>query len=719
MKKINFLFGIHCHQPVGNFPEVFREAYYDSYLPFIEAMEKHPSIHFTAHYSGILFEWFMENHPEFMEKLKVLVKRGQLEMMTGGFYEPILPIIPDEDKLGQIEMQTDFIRKNFLASPRGLWLTERVWEPHLPKHLNQAKVEYITVDDYHFISAGAEEKDLFGYYVTEEEGAKLNVFPISKQLRYLVPFKMPQETVEYLKSIATEQGERAAVLADDGEKFGVWPGTRKWVFEDKWLENFLKALDENRETIRTMTFSEYLDEHPPIGRTYLPTASYAEMMEWALPAKAGIKYEKMVNEIKSFGKFEEYKQFIRGGFFRNFFAKYPESNNMHKKMLYVSEKIATLGKGKKLGLSSEKRDERIDAAKRLLWKGQCNCAYWHGVFGGLYLNYLRHAVYENLIAAEIEADRVAYGKEKFLEIRNVDFDRDGSDEILISNDLLNCYISPSQGGCIFELDYRPMRFNLLNGLSRREEPYHGKVRAAKDEGKHQEGVPSIHDLVKVKEPGLENYLMYDWHRRLSLQDHFMPLNTTLEDFAAVRYRELGDFVLEPFSVLVKKTGSEIELTLKRKGSVYLDKKAFPVEVTKVVSILKGQSLLNVRYEINNLSKEVLDVVFGVEFNFSMLGGDSKDRYYVFPGKEVTDNRLASTGEVTGCQSLKIVDGWSGFGVSLETGCLDRLWRFPIETVSQSEAGFERTYQSSLVFPNKRIILEPGNKWTNNIRLLIE
>jgi 4-alpha-glucanotransferase len=718
MKKINFMFGVHCHQPVGNFPKVMDEAYHDSYLPFIEIMEAHPTIRFMAHYSGILYEWFAQNHPEFLEKLALLVRRGQLEIMAGGFYEPILAIIPDDDKLGQIEAEREFIKKNFLMSPRGLWLTERIWEPHMAKPLNLAKVEYITVDDYHFISAGAEEKDLFGYYVTEEDGYRLNVFPISKQLRYLVPFKMPGETIDYLKSIATEEGDRAAILADDGEKFGVWPGTHKWVYEDKWLDNFLKALEDNRDTIRTMTFSEYMDEHRPAGKIYLPTASYAEMMEWALPVKAGLKYEKMIEEIKSFGKYDEYKQFIRGGFFRNFFVKYSESNNMHKKMLYVSEKISTLAKGKKLGLSSEDRDNKVSLARQNLWKGQCNDAYWHGVFGGLYLNYLRHAVYENLISAEVVADKLAYGDQKFIEVRAFDFDRDGSDEILVSNDLLNCYFSPSYGGCLFELDYRPKSFNLLNGLTRREEVYHGKVRTAAA-ASTAAGVPSIHDIVKTKEDGLENYLIYDRNRRLSLQDHFMPIDTQLSDFMKLRYKETGDFVSEPYIPMVKKTSSEIELRLKRKGTVRMGNMALPVEVMKLISILKGQSLINIYYEISNLSQEVLDTVFGVEFNFSLLAGDAPDRYYVFPGQELSDRRLASIGEVEGCSSLKLIDEWKGFGVSLESGCLDRIWRFPIETVSQSEAGFERTYQSSLVLPNKRIMIEPGGKWANSLKVLIE
>jgi alpha-amylase len=493
-----------------------------------------------------------------------------------------------------------------------------------------------------------------------------------------VPFKGPQETIDHLKSLATEDGGRAAILADDGEKFGAWPGTKKWVYEDGWLENFLKRLDEDRDSIRTMTFSEYMDEYPPRGSIYLPAASYPEMMEWALPPEAGHKYAKMAEELKSFGKYEEYQRFLHGGFFRNFFVKYPESNNMHKKMLFVSEKISALEKGKKLGFSSGARDSKIEGARRLLWKGQCNSAYWHGASGGLYLPHLRHAVYENLIAAEVEADRIAYGDQKFIELRAIDLDRDGADELLVSNNMLSCYFCPAYGGSLFELDYKPKNFNLLNGLSRKDE-------------------------------------VSDWHRRLSLLDHFLPLDTDIADFMNVKYREQGDFIPGKYLPLVKKTGSEIEITLKRKGTV----NSQPVEVVKVISIFKGQSLMNIRYTINNISKERMDAVFGVEFNFSMLAGNSPDRHYAFPGIEVKERNMASIGEIHDCPKLKIIDELKGFSVSLESGSLDRLWRFPIETVARSEAGFERTYQSSLVFPNKRVVLEPGGTWTNDMKLIIE
>ncbi|MBI5700758.1 hypothetical protein HZC34_02775 [Candidatus Saganbacteria bacterium] len=303
MKKVNFLFGIHCHQPVGNFDHVFDQAYGDCYLPFIETMERHPRIKFSVHYSGILYDWFLEKHPEFLELIAKLVKRGQVEVMTAGYYEPIIPIIPDEDKLGQIAMETIFIKRHFKTSPQGMWLTERIWEPNLPKILNDAQIEYLTVDDYHFISAGVEKDKLFGYYSTEDQGAALNVFPINKELRYLVPFRMPHETIKYMADIATEKGDVAAILADDGEKFGVWPGTKKWVYDDGYLENLLTEIEANLEWIRPMKFSEYAEEYKPIGRVYLPTASYFEMMEWALPAKATARLEKIMREAGAQGTY--------------------------------------------------------------------------------------------------------------------------------------------------------------------------------------------------------------------------------------------------------------------------------------------------------------------------------------------------------------------------------------------------------------------------------
>ncbi len=212
MKKINLGLGLHFHQPVDNFDHVFKEAYDKSYRPFIDVLERYPNIKLTLHYSGSLLEWIETNRPELLKRIAHLVAKGQVEMMTGGFYEPILSVIPRKDGIGQISMLTEYIKNKFHTEPEGMWLTERIWEPHLPGILNEAGVKYLIIDDTHFRYAGLLEHQLYGYYSTEDLGKIVYLFPSSERLRYTIPFREPHETIEYLRSIATEEGERILVM---------------------------------------------------------------------------------------------------------------------------------------------------------------------------------------------------------------------------------------------------------------------------------------------------------------------------------------------------------------------------------------------------------------------------------------------------------------------------------------------------------------------------
>ena len=703
--------GIHCHQPVGNFEDVFKWAYDSCYLPFLKAMEKHPRIKFSVHYSGILYDWFIKNRPEIMDLLLNLVQRGQVEILTGGYYEPILPIIPDEDKLGQIEMMNEFIKEKFKISPSGLWLTERIWEPTLPKILAQAGIDYITVDDYHFLSAGIEGDKLFGYYLTEEEGDKLKVFPINKELRYLIPFKMPEETINYLRSIATEKGDRAAILADDGEKFGVWPGTYKWVYEDGYLEKLLSCLDENLDWIIPMKFSDYVEDYPSSGRTYLPTASYFEMMEWSLPSDQQIKLKKIKEEMKQSGKYDEYNKFLRGGFFRNFFVKYPESNNMHKKMLLVSKKLGAVRDSN----PSSDRKKLIKEAEKNLYKGQCNCAYWHGIFGGLYLSNLRNAIYEHLIRAENILQRLQRGDKKYTELLITDFDKEGNEEILLSNPYLNMYFSPQEGGALFEMDYKPKEFNCMNVLTRRKEAYHESILNGETGNAPPKETHSIHDAIHLKEEGIEKYLVYDSLRRASFVDHFLSADADLNELKFAKVLDLGDFAGKPYAFFPVRKNDEVQLNLSRIGKV----NGQEVKLTKTISLMSGQSIVSVDYEIVNNGEENIKCIFGIEFNLTLLGGNSPDRYYKINWEKLENSYLASEGVLDEVKSVQLVDEWKGFSVSFELNYECNFVRYPIETVSQSEGGLEKTYQGSCLFFSWEINIAPKEVWTNRLILKIE
>ncbi len=451
MSRISLILCVHNHQPVGNLPGVFEHAYEHAYEPFLEAIEAFPEIRVVIHNTGPLLEWYEENAPSYIERLAALVARGQVEILTGGFYEPILATIPERDAVGQIRKMTAYAEDRFGQRPRGMWLAERVWEPHLARTIARAGVEYLPVDDYEFLLAGLTPDELSGYFMTEDQGVPLRVFPISKALRYSIPFQEPEVTLELLRATAERGPERCVVFGDDGEKFGLWPGTHSHVYGDGWLRRFLGALRDNGDWLTTTTFAEVADSLPPRGRVYLPTSSYPEMMEWALPTPARRSYGRMLRELKDEGRFDEWGAYLSGGMWRGFVSKYDESNLMVRKMMRVSSKIArarqtiqSLRESDDLGHAAREAGtgrepaidpEAADRAENELWRGQCNCAYWHGVFGGLYLPHLRAAIYEHLIKAENLVD--AARGERWSTMDILDHDLDGSDEVLLETHWAN------------------------------------------------------------------------------------------------------------------------------------------------------------------------------------------------------------------------------------------------------------------------------------------
>ncbi len=727
MPKVQFIFAIHNHQPVGNFDFVAEEAYQKSYLPFVELLERHPQIRITLHYTGILFHFFEKQHPEFIEKLKRIVTRGQAELLSGGFYEPVLAVLPDEDKIGQVRALTGYIEKLFAYRPEGMWLAERVWEPQLPKFIAAAGINHVVVDDFHFKMAGLSDNELDGYYITEEQEGVIRIFPGSELLRYLIPFRPVEETINHLKTFRSADRNRLVVMADDGEKFGVWPETYHSVYEEGWLDRFYTTLEENSDWLETTTFSEYLKKEPALGITYLPTASYMEMGEWSLPAVAMKKYEAVLAKVKNNGDLDLFRPFIKGGFWRNFFAKYPESNHMHKRMMMVSRKVHEV-------LASNGGRKSAEALRMVddLYQSQCNDSYWHGVFGGLYLPHLRSAVYEHLIKAEYTADKALKaggardeGREKkkknqaasWIEIEQGDFDRNGREEVMINSELLNVFIDPAHGGMITELDWKPRSFNLTNTLTRRPEVYHEKILQMVREkaGAGEAGPKTIHERVAVKEEGLHDHLVYDWYARSSLLDHFLGSGADVLSVMKSRYDEAGDFLLGQYRVQSKKTKTSATVTLERDGKV----SGLDVKLAKELTLHSGIPELSIRYSITNANSEELNTSFGAEFNFSLLAGNAHDRYYEIPGHILDRRNLASIGETNNVSRVSIIDEWLKLKLTLAFSQPAALWRAPIETVSQSEAGFERVYQSSMVMPIWRISLKPAATWETKIKLDVE
>jgi len=708
-EKFHLSLLIHAHQPCGNFQHVLEKAYDTCYLPFIEHLEKHPGIHLGLHYSGPLLTWIEQYRPEYFARVRNLAQSGQVELVGGGFYEPILVSIPQEDQREQVTRLADYLEKHFGQRPSGAWLAERVWEPQLPTALASSGVAYTLVDDMHFLAAGFEPEELFGPYIAEDRGQAVWIYPGQKKLRYIVPFGKVEEVITYLREAASVHPGGVAAMGDDMEKFGVWPGTFEHCYKDRWLEDFFAALEENSDWLQLSSPGGYLQSHSPLGRADLPTASYTEMMEWVLPTRVRQRYHAVLKEFESR---PEVLCFLRGGSWRGFLRKYPESNLLHKKMLRVSARIAAAP----VRHNDPKANTDLHHARDLLLRAQCNDAYWHGIFGGIYAPHLRTDPWRNLIRAEAIADTQIPGALS-PRVELLDYDSDGSNELLFTAPEYQALLKPADGGTIAALDFRPAAATLVNSILRRPEAYHARLREAA--GKPASAaVASIHEQTRVKEPGLERFLRYDrWPRHAFRVLLFDPAHTQAQ-YETLELREDPGFAGGAYSI---KNSGPREVELFRADSLELQRKSKPSEpkllLVKLFSFSLTPNGFEVACEINLKLKQLLDspLAFGIESVINLLAPTEPDRFFETPNGR---NNLRFSGTLPG-PILRMEDGWQRVRVALHAPLVDEFWVAPIEAVSESEEGFERVYQGSQILALWRPPLTTQKTWSTRLVWRIE
>jgi hypothetical protein len=644
MSTVSLLLGVHAHQPAGNFPEVVDEAHQKSYGPFLRTVHRYPEFRFAIHFSGWLLEFLLERYPEDMALLAEMVARRQAELFGGGDMEPVLASIPARDRIGQLNALADRLERAFGQRPHGAWLTERVWEATVVPSLEDAGVEFVTVDDYHFLCAGRELGELRGYFTTEEEGRRLDLFPISEQLRYRVPFAPADETVRYIESLAgTEELPAAAIYFDDIEKFGIWPETYEWVYEKKWLEQFIEGVLAS-PAIRPRHFREFRRETRTRGIVYLPTTSYMEMGEWSLPAARADEFAELIAQEKSQGRYDRFKPFLRGGIWRGFFSRYAEANWMHKRMLALSARVAALPAA-----------ARTDAMVALLYRGQANDAYWHGLFGGLYLPHLRRAVWNALIALEAEVDAVQPAQ------RNAeDVDLDGHEELFLHSPNLLGVVRDDPEAAVIELSSYPLQHNFGDTLMRRREHYHGKLAQSAEALARNEGIASAHDRVAFRHAVTLADAEPDDRPRALFVDRFHPADGTAVQ--APHYRK------------VVNTAAEFAGTVGG-GSM---RKRYVVE--------DGRLVVHYRFDVPQAG------CFRTEINLAMPSCDG------FLGRySVAGDVRGGFGQplvATMLTSLLLEDGVLEGSLLVQCTPPCELDARPLHTVSQSEAGFEKIMQAA-------------------------
>lgn len=267
------------------------------------------AVPFHLHLSGTLIEAIAWHSPRFFEWIRVLRRRGLLELIGSAYAQNIMPLSSAEHNLRQLVEALRLYRRHLGVEPlevQGFWVPERVWDtgklaPLLrDQRLPNGGYRYVLLDDrlvyplgdsyegsqrqrFDATSAPArvpggepprtqswaefgDGSHLEPYWI---EGADaLAVLPISGELRYCLPplsdarWAHLQET---LQAMAARCPGPIAVYGDDLEKtaaVGPW-GASPWHKERlRPYEKFLACLREE-PSVRPVLISAWLADHPP------------------------------------------------------------------------------------------------------------------------------------------------------------------------------------------------------------------------------------------------------------------------------------------------------------------------------------------------------------------------------------------------------------------------------------------------------------------------
>jgi hypothetical protein len=436
------------------------------------------------------------------------------------------------------------------------------------------------------------------------------------------------------------------VYFDDIEKFGIWPETYEWVYEKHWLEDFIRGVLASPH-IEVQTYREYHSSAKSRGIVYLPTTSYIEMNEWTLPVAAAHTYADLVQTEKTAGFYETRKAFLRGGIWKNFFCRYPESNWMHKRMLGLSARLNALPEKKR-------KPEMLEQ----LYIAQANDSYWHGLFGGIYLPHLRREVYRAIVQLEAMLDKVMPRPVNF----QADFDSDGCDEIFLHNPLLQVVVKLDGSASIIELDAYQLRHNFGDTLRRQPEHYFRKIESSHASHHNGEGIASPHERVAYKHEISAADMVADAHGQ-----------TLFRDVIVIRGKNFAlDYALVESDIRGITFQAQVE-------GITVSKRIF----------LEGHRL-GVNYRLSGETESIMHCKVAL----AMPSCDG------FMGRYIEDGQvLGGFGkplELADADGLVLDDGVLGGHLLFNSTRVVQLHGKPFFTVSQSEAGFEKIMQAVML-----------------------
>lgn len=414
--NLKLCFGTYCSFLPGTEPSSYERQYQTIFKPLISSLYTLEQVPFTLAFSGYFFEWIESHHPEFIMILEEMVGRKQIDIVGGGYWTPLFPVIPPADRVGQIELLTTLLRKTAGKRPRGLWLPASAWESSMVASLCTCGMEYVLIDKIMLESSGCAMVDGYSPAVIEDCGKTVIAVPVDNRYRFPNHFS-PESYFEDISSSVEEGQERLLVILFEtaalASIFSADSG------RESWFERFIDLFQHNKNAIELSSPSRVLKNRVLWPRVYLSSG----MSPFAL------------EDIRT----TDLAAVLSRTSIKHTFIKSPAVMNLYAKMMYVHVLVNQLR-----GDKARKKNAREE-----LWQAQCGDVYRTATSGNSRkVRSMRTAAYRHLLAAE----RLARLKGVFFpSIVSFDFDMDGLKEFLCQLDDINMYVH-QRGGKIFIFD---------------------------------------------------------------------------------------------------------------------------------------------------------------------------------------------------------------------------------------------------------------------------
>ena len=690
------ILGSHAHVPIGADESEFKYVYENKMRPFITNLNRYSNIQAVLHYSGILLYWVERNHPEFFMLIEDMVSRKQAEILGGGFYEPSFPIIPLQDRIGQIELMTTYLRTHFGKRPQGCWIPGFDWEQPLVTALCASEMDYTFLSQDQFILAGLNNERLFLPCISEDQGKLIIIFPVSLS----VEKELETKSFSYVFTLLNKKLSDSGMAEDDSA------GTESKKPADRNIKNAGKKDSVSRDIkapasagncsldriicIFPDKISSSPEEAPDTAwnRFFEEITLSGNIIETALPSK-------IIKKLKVFkkGSFPDSSAQGNGLSPRRFLIENAESSGIYSKMVFTNVLISQLkgDKARKLNAREE------------LWKAQGASLFSAG--DGYLRSDLRKTAYRSLLRAE----KLSRGNEKVItSLIQHDFDFDGLNEFLFQGSLINCYIQ-QKGAGIFELDYMPKGWNYLDC---------GTYSDSSGAGKKSRRI-AFADIIIASDTKITPYIKQpvkntqsQKSKKDSASEDADKYEPSVRKFA--RESMIDSLCDEDLIFSSDKTRFCYEshyeaLAQDKKGKSCFRLAANGSEIFGFIEINKCYSfkkdLLTVYYTLKNTDVNAQKFNFIAEINFSFAGvTDEYIRFYTTDD----EGKDAAVDKKLNANNLKMLDVENEAQIIFSSANVFSGYLMPV-----FRGGY---YQATRILPVFSISLNGGESWTNEFSL---